>query len=243
MYWLNVSKLAEDLREGRVDEKERFKYFVATFVAWTIAARVLFFPGPVTPDTLLSAAVSLILAVAGIFYCYGVNRRGDNTDFIGRMICLGWPVAVWLLMLFSGLFLIMGFFFCLLGVIFGPGTFFSAIQDLLARLRGGSMEGAWTSTWPLVLPYYPIIGRYLASVAKVKGAEDAHQWTKKALSDAEIFLFIGVFVIMTIGTLFIPSLFGLRSLKDLLTFLAIGLWLLLFSLIVGWVRIRFGKRP
>jgi hypothetical protein len=29
MYWWNVSKLAEDLREGRVEEKERFKYYFA----------------------------------------------------------------------------------------------------------------------------------------------------------------------------------------------------------------------
>ncbi len=39
MYWLNVSKLAEDLREGRVDERERFKYYLATFAALVLSFR------------------------------------------------------------------------------------------------------------------------------------------------------------------------------------------------------------
>ena len=42
MYWLSVSKLAEDLREGRVDQKEQFKYYLATFILWNIFVQLFF---------------------------------------------------------------------------------------------------------------------------------------------------------------------------------------------------------
>jgi hypothetical protein len=45
MYWWKTSKLVEDLREGRVDEKERFKYFMATLVAWNVAAQAFLYSG------------------------------------------------------------------------------------------------------------------------------------------------------------------------------------------------------
>jgi hypothetical protein len=194
MYWWNMFKLAEDLREGRVDEKERFKYFVATFLAWTIAARVLFFPGPLNADTLLSAAVSLILAVAGIFYCYRINRSGDNIDFIVRMVCLSWPVAVLWAILFSGMLLIMLFFFGLHDAIFGPTTFFSAISELLVKIRNLFLEGPSTGIWLLILVYFSWMKQYLASVAKVKEKEDAHQWMKRKMSDGEIA--VGLFALV-----------------------------------------------
>ncbi len=36
MHWWNISKLAEDLREGRVDEKERFRYFLPSFIGFEL---------------------------------------------------------------------------------------------------------------------------------------------------------------------------------------------------------------
>lgn len=32
MYWWNMSKLADDLREGKLTEDERLKYYLATFL-------------------------------------------------------------------------------------------------------------------------------------------------------------------------------------------------------------------
>jgi hypothetical protein len=108
MYWWNASKLAEDLREGRVDEKERFKYFLATFVVWSLIVHGLFFFSSVTfsIETLLFPAVNLTTIVLGVILCYRVNRSGDNYNFIGRMVCLGWPIGIWFGMFFMIFFLI-----------------------------------------------------------------------------------------------------------------------------------------
>jgi hypothetical protein len=95
MYWLRAEKLADDFREGRVDEKERFKYYVATFIAWNLIAQLfLAYGGPFQPMRLIPMALNLIVTVAAAFLCYRVNKTGDNTDFIARMICLGWPIGI-----------------------------------------------------------------------------------------------------------------------------------------------------
>jgi hypothetical protein len=100
MYRWNVSKLAEDLREGRVEEKERFKYYFAYFVLGAVLERLAtYFPETFNMVTLISNAALVIILTTGTILCYWANRSGDNTDFIGRMICLAWPINVRLLAL------------------------------------------------------------------------------------------------------------------------------------------------
>ena len=95
MYWGNVHKLAEDLREGRVDEKEQFKYCLAAFTSLSVAVPVFFYSvGPLGIDDLMCLIVGAITGVIGIILCYRANSSGDNIDFIPRMICLSWTVAV-----------------------------------------------------------------------------------------------------------------------------------------------------
>jgi hypothetical protein len=45
MYWLRAGKLAEDFREGRVDEKERLKYYIATFIALNVTVQLFIYNG------------------------------------------------------------------------------------------------------------------------------------------------------------------------------------------------------
>jgi hypothetical protein len=97
MYWWNVAKLAEDFREGRVEEKERFKYFLATSIVWCIGAQPFFYYGSAFKIAdLIYAAVGLTVTISGTVLCYRANRSGDNSDFIGRMICLSWPISIML---------------------------------------------------------------------------------------------------------------------------------------------------
>jgi hypothetical protein len=92
MYCWNVSKLAEDLREGQVDEKERFKYFLATLIGWSVAGLLFLHSGRTfSTDGLISIGLILAIGVVGIILYYRVNKSGDNIDFIPRMICLGGP--------------------------------------------------------------------------------------------------------------------------------------------------------
>lgn len=100
MYWWRVSKLAEDLREGRVEEKDRFNYFLATWLTLTIGTSPFLYYGSTFKITdVIGAAITITVTSIGTILCYRANRRGDNTDFIGRMICLAWPIGVRLLVL------------------------------------------------------------------------------------------------------------------------------------------------
>lgn len=83
--------MAEDFREGRVDEKERLKYCLGMFAACNIAACC---GGASSIEDLISTALNLTVTAMGTILCYRVNSRGDNKDFVARMICLGWPVGV-----------------------------------------------------------------------------------------------------------------------------------------------------
>jgi hypothetical protein len=247
MYWWNVSKLAEDLREGRVDEKERFKYFLATFIAWNILVVLFIYSGgPFDADRLISAAVFLTIAIIGIILCYRVNKNGDNADFIGRMICLGWPASVQLAAALSGLILTMVSFFGLHDVIFKHGSFFSATVNMLWKLREFFFAGPILGIC-FFFSYYLRIGACLALVARVKGAEEARQAATMALSDSEIVIGlvggIGFLFITMYGFVLMPEIVGLRSLAELLTFLGAGLWLMLFLLIISWSRQRRLTKP
>lgn len=95
MYFWNVSKLAEELQEGKVDEKERLKYFLATFVFWVLGAQLfVYYGGSFGLMRLIPVVANVTAGALGIYDCYGANRGGDNKDFIGRIVCLGWPCAV-----------------------------------------------------------------------------------------------------------------------------------------------------
>lgn len=70
MYWWNAQKLTEDLREGRVDEKERFKYFLATFIALNI---LVYSGNAFSLEDLVSTGLSLAVIVIGTILCYRVK--------------------------------------------------------------------------------------------------------------------------------------------------------------------------
>ena len=158
MYWWNASKLAEDLREGRVDEKERFKYFLATFFAWSLLVHALFFFSKVqfSIETLIFPAVNLTVIVLGIILCYRINRSGDNTDFVGRIVCLGWPVGIWFGAYFSSFFLISAYI--------GDWNWFSGIM--------------WGLGLFYISSYYRAVGGQLAFIAKAEPAIRALQTAK-----------------------------------------------------------------
>jgi hypothetical protein len=107
MYWLRAEKLADDFREGRVDEKERLKYYVATFVVWNLIPVFFVYGGPFQPIGPISVALNLIFTIAGALLCYRVNKGGDNSDLIARMICLGWPAGIRIVIAFLAMWLIM----------------------------------------------------------------------------------------------------------------------------------------
>ena len=94
MYWWKVSKLAEDLREGRVGEKDRFMYFLATILVWTASGNLPRSSIELPITEVAALPISVVIVLTGTIICYRANRSRDNTDLIGRMVALGWPIFV-----------------------------------------------------------------------------------------------------------------------------------------------------
>lgn len=95
MYLWKVDSLVEDFKAGKVSQKEEFKYMLFYFIAMALAIEPYFYIGYSYNyyDT-LGSIVNLVISISGVYYCYTINSKGDNKDFIVRMMCIGTPVLI-----------------------------------------------------------------------------------------------------------------------------------------------------
>ncbi len=239
---MRVSRLAEDLRQGRVNEKERFKYFLATFLAGSIIVQLFIYSGILfSIDSLISAAVNVTVAAIGIILCYKINKSGDNTDFIGRTICLGWPIGVQLVGGVSVFFLV----FSLPGFLsdVAPGTPLSFLSTALLHVWE-----QWTSAPAIlfIVSYYLAICWCIAYVAQAKESQKVFEMATTELPDGEAALafcgLIGIPITAMLAYSLASRLVGSGILAQLITCLIVGLWMLLLGSIFVWLRRRSIKR-
>ena len=95
MYLWNVGGLIDDLRNNSVSEFEKLKYLMATGVLVALFSDPIFSWGlRYTIMEALNLALQLAAVAAGTYYCYLQNRKGDDTDFATRFVCLGIPVGL-----------------------------------------------------------------------------------------------------------------------------------------------------
>ena len=96
MYLWKVDRLADELGNNQVSQKEEFKYTLAFTLLGILLLGLAAFGSGAVPHWLMAAdlAIMLIITGAGIVYCYKRNQGLDNRDFIVRFICLGLPVTV-----------------------------------------------------------------------------------------------------------------------------------------------------
>lgn len=91
MYWWNVRQLANDFKEERVSERERFKYVLGTWLAFSAVG---FFPGrELGTSELVAGVIGVLVTIVGTTLCYRANARGENRDFVARFLCLAWPLG------------------------------------------------------------------------------------------------------------------------------------------------------
>ncbi len=204
MYWWRVSKLAIDLREGRVDEKERFKYFLATFTAWVLIIQMLpAWRSVLSADHLASVALNLGAGVIGIFLCYMVNKRLDNSDFIPRMICLGWPTAVQYVIISAVTSIGFGSLYSLDAIPFGAQAFNAKLVNEVRGFWKFLLTEPWLVTF-LIFFYYLSISHRLIADFRVQELESLGKSKKTEVSRAQILL--GIFGGLAIPVFMIGSL-------------------------------------
>jgi hypothetical protein len=245
MYWWNASKLAADFREGRVDEKERFKYYLATVVAWNILVQTVFRYGVVYWGAhLLCAGLILIINVAGIVLCFRANQRGDNVDFIPRMICLGWPVGIRLAVIFGAFTLVIVFVDSLPAKPAAPETLWSTVLETLQR-RCDTTLGIYGTGFMVV--YYSDIYECLVSIDQERGAENLISTQKVRWSAGRIASLVlgvsGAVVMLIAMSIAALDLGEYNELGGLLSISAVGIWLMMFVCILVWLQRSFPKHP
>ena len=91
MYFWKTSILASELAENKVSQVEQLKYFLAMSILYAVGTTPV---GEASENVLIELLIVLTLTMLGIFYCFRINKRGDNDQFIVRMVCLSWPITI-----------------------------------------------------------------------------------------------------------------------------------------------------
>jgi len=100
MFLWDVHALALRFRAKRVSEWDKFRYYALILILGALF-QGSFHPGHYSsPFQEIQETIAVtFLSVLGAWYCYQVNGRGDNEDFMGRILCLGFPIAIRILVI------------------------------------------------------------------------------------------------------------------------------------------------
>ena len=118
MYFWNVSALAHDLKENKVTEYEKMKYFLMHSILLGLTVLVIeISPARDLISSLISFLIVILLVIVGVFLCYRTNAKGDNKYFLSRFICLGFPIFIKISLLFFVVSFLFDIFSCLFGFV------------------------------------------------------------------------------------------------------------------------------
>jgi hypothetical protein len=95
MYFWNIKALKEELVNGQLSQRERFKYYLACTILYALSLELtVVSPVPFNNLLLVQSVLTIALTIAGTIYCYRINRAGDDQEFIDRIFCIGWVVGI-----------------------------------------------------------------------------------------------------------------------------------------------------
>ncbi len=158
MYFWNVNGLADDFRADKVTEREKMKYLVAYMAYQSLHVQNALWTWEVVNSvTIAKAVVVAALNIAGVIFCYEMNRRGDNREFLDRFVCLTWPITVILLIILfagTGLAAVLASYFRV-----GIGT-------VLGNLAQGEVREVFVVTVAALVVYYVWLAIKIKGVAQ-----------------------------------------------------------------------------
>lgn len=148
MYFWNVNALVQELKTGTLTEYEKMKYFLAMtllqlFSLMNGPAFVQFMPltNSEVLVQLLCFGVIVGVTVWGIYHCFIINKHGDNKNFIERIICLGFPIGVRIMVFFS-IGMLISIIFAMLMLVLLPKTAYAATSTGSAIIDAVTMNKA-----------------------------------------------------------------------------------------------------
>ena len=100
MFLWNYKKLALELRDNKLSERHKFYYYVASSLIYMFSTYFLSYI-PHTQEIqrifiikVINHFILISLTIAGLFWWYKTNSRGDNKHFIERAIILSIPLSI-----------------------------------------------------------------------------------------------------------------------------------------------------
>ncbi|GGB04684.1 hypothetical protein GCM10011491_35970 [Brucella endophytica] len=104
MNFINDRELARRFKSDSVPSKERFwYYFIYTVVlSATLSSYIIteFYEYDPNHWHYLTDIAAVLINMIGISICYRTNKAGDDKEFIERIVCIGFPVLVQVIIMF-----------------------------------------------------------------------------------------------------------------------------------------------
>ena len=110
MYFWKIDELIEDFKLNNVSQKEEFKYYISFSIIGVIMSNKYFnLGGNYNIYDFLDTVILIAVSAWGIWHCYKANSSGDNSNFITRIICIGFPAALRVLTIVVPIMFLIGF--------------------------------------------------------------------------------------------------------------------------------------
>ena len=98
MFYWKTEELAEQIKEGNISEELKKNYYLATSVIMIVSTYLAMAVGiQNSMATLTECVLVLIITVLSINIIFATNHGNDGTDFISRVVMLGLPILIKLL--------------------------------------------------------------------------------------------------------------------------------------------------
>jgi len=95
MYLWNTNALANELKEGTLSEREKFKYYITSTLLYELLILVTSFSARTfSAVEIFLSLLSIAILFFGTYQSYRVNQKGDGLNFIERFICLSLPIGI-----------------------------------------------------------------------------------------------------------------------------------------------------
>lgn len=107
MYFINITKLKEDIIEKKFSEKDRFIYILLFIILNTIFMELNIFPN-YEPNMIdhASSIMVIVITFLGTYFIYKANGGKEGNDFAGKYFSITWVRGIHLLLLLIPIFII-----------------------------------------------------------------------------------------------------------------------------------------
>lgn len=92
MYFINIKKLKQEIKEDKFTEKRSYSYFFWTFLLFTILVTPTLSGGYPEPNVYdhLSSLILVLATIIGLKYSYYANGGDEGADFIKKFFAISW---------------------------------------------------------------------------------------------------------------------------------------------------------